>query len=173
MFLNNHNNEIDVKMPSCCVAYCQSDSRCNTSLVSFLGVPKDQSLFEEWKRVIPNKWKALNLKSLVSVWAVSCQLHFQEKWIKKANRKHGPRRLRAGSIPILSLTRKQRVDLTSCRKIIICLIHCSWIKSFPSGHGKSSKLVDGLLSTWWIDYIKADKNCAWIGWYCLGNLGDL
>jgi len=102
-------------MPSCCVAYCQSDSRCNTSLVSFFGVPKDQSLFEEWKRLIPIKRKALNPKSLV------CQLHFQENCIKKTNRKHGPRRLKAGSIPTLRLTRKPHVDLTSCRKIIICL----------------------------------------------------
>ncbi|XP_046651846.1 uncharacterized protein LOC124342752 isoform X2 [Daphnia pulicaria] len=85
-------------MPSCCVAYCQSDSRCNTSLVSFFGVPKDPSLFEEWKKVIPIKRKALNPKSLV------CQLHFQEQCIKKTNRKHGPRRLKTGSIPTLRLT---------------------------------------------------------------------
>ncbi len=141
-------------MPSCCVAYCQSDSRCNTSLVSFFGVPKDPSLFEEWKRVIPIKRKALNPKSLV------CQLHFQEQCIKKTNRKHGPRRLKTGSIPTLRLTRKQHVDLTSCRKIISCLKHCSWIKSFP-GHWKSSELVDGLLSTWRIDCIEAEEYKQW------------
>jgi hypothetical protein len=32
---------------------------------SFFGIPKDQSLFEEWKRVIPIERKALNPKSLV------------------------------------------------------------------------------------------------------------
>jgi hypothetical protein len=88
------------------------------------------------------------------------QLHFPEKCIKKTNRKHGPRRLNAVSIPTLSLIRKQRVDLTSCRKIISCLIHCSWIK-FPSGHGKSNKLAHGLLSTWWIDCIKAKEYKQW------------
>lgn len=97
-------------MPSCCVAYCQSDSRCNSELVSFFGVPKDQALFEEWKKVIPIKRKALNPKSLV------CQLHFKEKCIRKSNNKHGPRRLMAGSIPTLRLTRKEYnyVNLKSC-----------------------------------------------------------
>ena len=70
-----------IEMPSCCVAYCQSDSRCNDNLISLFGVPKDQALFEEWAKVIPIKRKPLNPKSLV------CQLHFEETCIKNSNKK--------------------------------------------------------------------------------------
>jgi hypothetical protein len=78
--------------------------------------------------------------------------------LKKTNREHSPRRLKAGSIPILSLIRKQHVDLTSCRKIIICLILYIAAESNHSHQDTENQTS----STWWID-IKADKNCAWIG----------
>nr|CAH0102921.1 unnamed protein product [Daphnia galeata] len=88
-----------IEMPSCCVAYCQSDSRCNDNLISLFGVPKDQALFEEWAKVIPIKRKPLNPKSLV------CQLHFEETCIKNSNKKKN-RRLKTGSIPTLRFTRE-------------------------------------------------------------------